>query len=189
MRVASGPNRRYSGHAISAYLGDLCSGMAHQPEHAMTISVPTTIGASAGSSAKHAAALLRKIRMRAKGWSDDRQTTRVLKRHLRSDSICVDVGAHTWESSDADAAIRAKSDALCIRTAATPRKRNSGGNFPPPTFWIVPSATSREPPTSALSSMPQPIADFVRELTIVSIPSSRRLGCKLPGWTTPFPGM
>jgi hypothetical protein len=59
------------------------------------MSVHEAIGPSAHSFAQQAAALIRKIRMRAKGWSDDRQTTRVLKKHLRSNSVCVDVGAHT----------------------------------------------------------------------------------------------
>ena len=61
----------------------------------MSMSVHDAIGPSAHSFARQAAALMRKIRMRAKGLSDDRQTIRVLKGHLRSNSVCVDAGAHT----------------------------------------------------------------------------------------------
>jgi FkbM family methyltransferase len=60
----------------------------------METNVHDAIGPSAHSFAQQAAASIRKIRMRAKGWMDDRQTTRVLEKHLRSNSVCVDVGAH-----------------------------------------------------------------------------------------------
>ena len=61
----------------------------------MSMSVHDAIGPSAHSFARQAAALVRKFDMRAKGLSDDRQTIRVLKGHLRSNSVCVDAGAHT----------------------------------------------------------------------------------------------
>jgi FkbM family methyltransferase len=59
------------------------------------VSAHDALGFSTHSFAQQTAALIRKVRMKAKGWSDDRQTIRVLQRHLRSNSICIDVGAHT----------------------------------------------------------------------------------------------
>lgn len=64
-------------------------------EGRMSFSGQYAVRPPAHSLAQQAAALVRRVRMRAKGWSDDRATTKVLQRHLRPDSICVDVGAHT----------------------------------------------------------------------------------------------
>jgi FkbM family methyltransferase len=48
-----------------------------------------------GPFTQKAAALTRKIRMMARSRLGDRQITMVLQRHLRPDSICIDIGAHT----------------------------------------------------------------------------------------------
>jgi hypothetical protein len=80
----------------------------------MSLSAHETPNTPAHAFLRQVAAATRKLRMRAKGWSDDRQTIKVLQRHLRPDSICVDVGAHKGQDSQAHPAGRSEGVALCI---------------------------------------------------------------------------